>query len=144
MENKKSILVMLGLVALILILAASQAYMGVKPPLRTTDEPVATESGQPTVKEVSAVIEFTGTEFIPKTVTVKKSQTVKFINTGPGNMQIASNPHPTHTDLPELDQGKDASAKGKSSYSFTFDKIGTWKFHNHQPLVEGGTVVVTK
>lgn len=94
-------------------------------------------------KEVTVEVSYTSSGFSPTTVTIKKGATVKFINKSGNKMDVASNPHPTHTDYSGFDQWKSAS-KGKDEYSFTFEKVGTWGYHNHAKASDGGTVVVTE
>lgn len=55
-------------------------------------------------------------------------------------MWVASNPHPIHTNYPAFDEK--APVINGSSWSFTFDKIGTWGYHNHRNPSSGGTIVV--
>lgn len=88
-------------------------------------------------------VDYTNAGFSPQTVTVKKGTTVVFINKSDSKMDVASNPHPTHTDYPGFDQYK-SSQKGQNEYDFTFDKVGTWGFHNHLNPSDGGTVIVTE
>ncbi|MDQ1284435.1 MAG: hypothetical protein QG620_783 [Patescibacteria group bacterium] len=87
-----------------------------------------------------AVIAYTDSGFSPKTVTIKAGETVMFRNDSSVGMWVASAPHPVHTDYPEFD-AKKAYAKGEA-YSFTFEKTGTWKFHNHLKSTDFGSVTV--
>ena len=94
---------------------------------------------------VAAVVEvdYTASGFTPAEVTIKKGEMVKFVNRTEDPMGVASAPHPVHTDYPGFDQGK-SSASGMNEYSFTFDKVGTWGYHNHENPVHRGTVVGTE
>jgi len=78
--------------------------------------------------------------FHESVIYVKLGSTVVFRNDSGRNMWIASAPHPAHTAYPEFDQKKSVSRGG--SYSFTFTKVGSWKFHNHMMPDQTGTVVV--
>lgn len=122
---------------------------------QTNQTPAENTSG---VMEKRAIVEvdYTDSGFSPASVTVKKGTTVKFINkqslqsspsaaglkSGSG-MDVASNPHPVHTDYLGFDQGK-SSQKGQNEYDFTFDKVGTWEYHNHLNSSDTGTIVVTE
>ena len=55
---------------------------------------------------------------------------------------IASDPHPVHTAYPGFDSHTDIGAG--ESFSFTFDKVGSWGYHNHLNSTVRGTVVVTE
>ena len=94
---------------------------------------------------VAAVVEvdYTASGFTPTEVTIKKGGTVKFVDKSGNPMDVASAPHPVHTDYTGFDQGK-SSASGMNEYSFTFDKVGTWGYHNPENPVHRGTVVVTE
>src|SRR3989338_2393609 len=85
------------------------------------------------------------------TVTIKKGGTITFVNGGGGDMWVASAPHPAHTaysgtSLQEhcsdaVDVSFDQCKIG-DTYSFTFDKTGSFKYHNHTNSSQFGTVVV--
>lgn len=92
------------------------------------------------VNQEDVVITYTDSGFLPSVVNVRKNGTVIFKNESGKPMLIASAPHPTHTDYPEM-SAKDIVNKG-GSYSFTFTKAGKWGFHNHLSPNETGTVVV--
>lgn len=80
--------------------------------------------------------------FVPNTVTVKIGTTVVWTNQSQSGMWVASAMHPTHQLLPGFDQLKSVSAG--SAYEYTFEKVGTWKYHNHMAPADTGTVVVTE
>ena len=78
--------------------------------------------------------------FSPKEMTVKKGTTITWVNKDTAPHQIASNPHPLHTSLPELSSG--VLAQGQS-YSFTFQKVGTVGYHcNLHPSMQGKITVI--
>lgn len=92
--------------------------------------------------------------FSPKTVTIKKGGTVTWADESAGNMWVATASHPTHTvydgtalaahcaagaNAPSFDQ-----CKNGTSYSFTFNKVGTWNYHNHSNSPQFGSVVVVE
>lgn len=87
-------------------------------------------------------INYTNTGFTPSNLSIKVGDTVIFNNNSSGSMWIASDPHPTHTLYPEFDQKKSVAKDG--SYTFIFDKEGTWGYHNHVNATRKGTVTVTK
>lgn len=86
------------------------------------------------------VIRYTNTGYEPKELTVTAGTMVQFINESDIDMWVASNEHPGHTDLPTFDQFG-LYPKG-STYMYTFDKVGTWEFHDHlNPEYEGSVIV---
>lgn len=96
----------------------------------------------------------TSAGFTPSTVTIKKGDTVEFINQTEADIWPASNAHPSHTNYPgsglaKCDTGDaqanfDACKKvgAGESWEFTFAEVGTWKYHDHFSPSKEGTVVV--
>ncbi len=107
--------------------------------LEGTDRPVG-PADEPAAKTYE--IQMTSSGFVPSTLTIKQGDTVKFINTDTSAHWPASAPHPTHTDYPAFDPKK-AIAAG-DSWSFTFDLVGAWKFHDHLNPSSFGTITVTQ
>ena len=85
--------------------------------------------------------EYTSSGFVPAAITIEKGDTVTWVNKESVFVWPASDPHPTHTVYPGFD-AKRALATGET-YSFTFDKIGTWGYHDHTNSAAKGTVTVT-
>jgi len=77
--------------------------------------------------------------FDPPTITVKSGTTVTWVNEDSTPHLVASDPHPTHTDLPGLVSG--TLSQGQS-YSFTFVKVGAFGYHCHIHPSMKGTVIV--
>lgn len=83
--------------------------------------------------------------FIPSEIKVRRGQTVLFVNNRQARpMYVASNPHPIHTDYKEFEAGV---VLGRfpgigENFSFTFDKPGTWNYHDHADSSKTGTVIV--
>ena len=98
----------------------------------------------------SAAVTYDGSSFSPSTVTIKKGDTVTFTSTG-GSMWVATGPHPAHTGYGGTDLQTHCAAGAAPSfdqcgvgatYTFTFDKSGTWPYHNHRNPGAFGKVVV--
>lgn len=90
-------------------------------------------------KEVT--VTYTAEDFSPKTVTIKKGDTLVFQNKTGKRASVASDPHPTHTIYPEFDQYK-TDQRGKDEFRFVFEKAGTWGYHDHLNSNMTGTVIV--
>lgn len=88
----------------------------------------------------TAEVAYTNDGFSPETVTVEEGMTVTWGNESDGQMWVASSVHPTHGDLPELDQQSGVSSGGE--FSFQFDQAGEWGYHNHLSPSNKGMVVV--
>lgn len=90
--------------------------------------------------------------FTPSTVTIKAGTSVTFVNTSSHAMWVASADHPTHTVYSGTSKSDhcpngtatdfDQCATG-TSYTFVFNKVGTWGYHNHVGASDKGTVIVT-
>ena len=108
-----------------------------------TPSPNPTEVPPPAPVSTAPVeIVMTDSGYTPSTVTVKKGTTVTFKNNGTKLIWPASAPHPTHTDYPAFDP-KVGIAAG-ASWSFKFDQVGTWRYHDHLNPTRFGSVVVTE
>ena len=100
-------------------------------------------------------VTYTDQGFSPKSVTITVGTKVNFVNESSGNMWVASAAHPTHTaysgtslsqHCPDTaNESFDECAKDApgTTFSFTFNKEGTWKYHDHLNASKFGTVVVT-
>lgn len=76
--------------------------------------------------------------FGPDVITISSGARVTWINKGTNDHWPASDFHPTHTMYPSGTSGCIGSAldacrglKSGETYSFIFDKIGTWGMHDH-------------
>lgn len=106
-------------------------------PTKTTVAPVV----QPTTPASSTlIVTFTDKGFSPTSLTIKKGQTVTFVNNSSGKMWVAANPFPTSSEYPAFNE-KSGVSNG-SSWSFTFDKTGVWFYHNHYSPAQGAKIVV--
>lgn len=92
--------------------------------------------------------------YSPATLTINKGEYVVFKNESSDSMWTASAMHPTHTAYSgtSLDQHCPDSTGTAfdacrayvpgESWSFKFDKIGAWQYHNHLSPKEWGTIIV--
>jgi plastocyanin len=111
------------------------------PPVNVKPEPATTIGSEPSKPMKGAVVvKLTDTGFKPATVTIRKGQTVTFVNAGRDDQWPASNPHPIHTGYAGFDPGR--SIVPGASWSFTFTRAGRWGFHNHLSPDQVGTIVV--
>ncbi len=85
-------------------------------------------------------VKYTDAGFVPASIDVAPGTTVTFVNDSSGQMWVASDPHPTHTDLPGFDEHTAVSKGG--TYSYTFTQAGSWGYHNHVHASAKGTVNV--
>ncbi len=113
-------------------------------PYDSSKETQPTESTGTTAPPLRAptTIKMTAAGFEPANVTIKKGDTVVFLNNDSKPHWPASAPHPTHTALPGFDSLK-AVAAG-ASYSYTFTQTGSWGYHDHLNASQFGKVTVTE
>ena len=103
-----------------------------------------------------ASVSYTADGFSPSTITVKKGTEVVFSNESGKNFWPASALHPTHTVYPGSSITKCGTADAISifdacvgipsgdTWSFMFNKTGSWGYHNHLNASNFGTVIVTE
>lgn len=85
------------------------------------------------------VITYSDSGFSPSTVTTHAGDKVTIKNTSSEDMQFDSDPHPVHTNDPELNVGVVVPG---SSKTFTVNTKGTHGYHNHLDPGDKGTIVV--
>ncbi|MFA6042825.1 MAG: cupredoxin domain-containing protein [Patescibacteria group bacterium] len=84
-------------------------------------------------------VTITATGFSPASLTIAKGTAITWTNRSGSPAKVASNPHPTSTDLPGL---VSAILADGETYSYTFTQVGTWGYHDHEhPTVKGSIIV---
>lgn len=93
-------------------------------------------------------VSYTDNGFVPSSLKIKPKETVTFKNDSSLPLWVASGSHPSHTQYP-ITGGCIASAfdsckniKQGEAWSFKFDIVGDWKYHNHLNSADEGTVIV--
>jgi len=126
--------------------------LGGNSPVATTtdDEPGAGED------TFDALVSFTADGFSPSPVTIKKGQTVRFVNNATVDVWPASAAHPTHRVYPGSDIAKCGTQqqsvifdscrglKAGEFWEFTFNEVGTWNYHDHLNASKFGRIIVTE
>ncbi len=92
-----------------------------------------------TVQQTERKVSITSSNFSPASITIPKGTSVTWTNLSGAPAKIASDPHPTHTDLPGLVSAVLAESE---TYSFTFTQSGRWGYHNHEDPTVKGTIIV--
>ena len=99
---------------------------------------------------------YTNSGFEPPSLTIAVGTTVEWINVSEKPLWIASDPHPSHTDLPGFDQKKIENAPNSSfntvpftyahtqtpAFLYTFRASGHWGYHNHLVPTDRGNITV--
>ncbi len=118
-----------------------------------TDSKVPTNT--PAAPTANTTVIYSDQGFSPANITIPLGTTVTFVNQNTKSMWVASAMHPTHilysgTSLSQHCPDKDnstfdqcAAVEKGNSFSFTFNKEGVWKYHNHTSGGDRGTITVT-
>jgi plastocyanin len=136
---------LLGLIGVILVIVVAVFVLNKKSPttsITATATPSASTSSSATASPETSnlTVTYDGSSFTPAILTIQKGQTVTFMNSSDESMWVASDPHPTHINYPQFDAKKDY--KPGESYTFTFDRVGSWGYHNHEHSGVKGTIIV--
>lgn len=84
-------------------------------------------------------VTLTSDGFSPATLTIKAGETVTWENKSGEAATVNSDPHPVHTNYAPLNLGNFPDG---GTLSLTFDKPGTYGYHNHLNPSERGTITV--
>lgn len=114
-----------------------QPEQQVTAPTSVVSEPTVSSPSAQTSQET--MVDITASGFEPKTVTVKVGTKVTWVNKSGEVANISSAVHPTHLVYPPLNLG---NIEAGASVSLVFDKVGSYKYHNHLNASQIGTVVV--
>ncbi len=133
----EKILPILPLLAVIIVSGCVSQYQpSATPPAGSGETGTPAETG-------GATVEFTDQGYSPQTITIKRGETVTWVNKASAPTWPASAFHPTHTAYPGSDIAKcntpeqegifDACAAipPGGEWSFTFNEVGSWKYHDH-------------
>ena len=156
----------IGIIAVIIVIAGGWYLLSrgpaSAPQAAPTDQTPVTASSTTTtttmttpVPPAGVTVIYSNQGFAPKSVTVPLGTTVTFVNQSSSGMWVASAAHPTHIvysgtslsqhcpDTANTSFDACAAVASNNSFSFTFNKVGTWNYHNHTDASKFGTVIVT-
>lgn len=88
-------------------------------------------------------ITFSDSGITPAQVTVKSGSFLTFQNNSTKKVSVGSDPHPTHTQNPEITGGEFVlDLEPGATSGVTMTKVGSWGFHDHlNPAVRGKVIV---
>ena len=103
--------------------------------------------------DVAATVRYTSSGFTPPNVTINKGQSVRFVDSTSQGVWVGSNDHPHHTKydgtntLSHCQAGERVgdpfdSCGAVESFVFTFDKEGSFGYHDHLDASKQGKVIV--
>ncbi len=150
----------IGTVIVLIIVIAGGWFLFSKTPANapstiTTEEAAVTSTTIDVSPTTPTTVVYSDQGFSPASITVTLGTTVTFVNQSSDDMWVASAMHPAHTvysgtslsqHCPDTDSSAFDECKGDtsgSSYSFTFNKEGVWKYHDHLNPTRFGTIIVT-
>ena len=105
-----------------------------------TTPPKTKPNPEPSSGAVAAVVTMGASGYSPNRVTIKAGEKVAFVNKSKDDWWPASNPHPIHTDYAGFDAG--TVIRPGHSWTFEFDRRGTWPYHNHLDPSATGVIIV--
>jgi plastocyanin len=129
---KSTTKIIISLVAVAVIAAGALLLMGGK----SDNEG---ESDSPAAGQESVEITYDETGFSPADATIISGGKVTIVNETDEEIKPSSDPHPDHTDNPELNFGDIPAGQRKT---ITVTTPGTWGYHNHYHEDDSGSLVV--
>ena len=78
--------------------------------------------------------------YVPRDITIAAHDTIEFSTTEHVPFWPASNVHPTHRLYSEFDPKEPIPPS--ETWSFTFDKVGEWRYHDHIAPFHTGVITV--
>ncbi len=137
----------------VLAVSGCVAVEGGSDPAETdvTEDPGGQASPSSGEEENVMVVTYTSSGFSPATVNVDVGETVVWRSKTSTPMWVASDRHPVHSKYSGSSLSEHCGGGGGSSfdqcssgetYRFTFEKDGTWGYHNHEYASHTGKVVV--
>jgi len=103
-----------------------------------TPAPTTQVTASPSAQQSANTVTLTANGFSPATITVKKGDTVSFVNKSGTLAQINSDPHPIHNLFPFLNLGPIADGQ---TLQVVIPQTGTFTYHNHLDPTERGTII---
>ena len=131
-------------VAIIVALAVIVQSAAPKPLASPTLSPSPTASvaaratGSPQASATATIV-YNDNGFSPAQTTVNAGQTITFTNQSSEQIQVDSDPHPVHTDDPQLNVGVIGAGQSKT---VTVTTKGSFGIHNHlEPTVKAHVTI---
>ncbi len=118
----------------------------------TPSSATSTPGTKATSTPTTVTVNYTASGFSPENITVKAGSKVRFMNQSGKVMWVATDIHPSHSiyagstlreHCPDTSGASFDQCATGNDYTFTFAKVGTWKYHNHVNAGDTGVVTVT-
>lgn len=118
---------------------AADVTSNVTPPAETSGPVSAAPTPVPAPAAQGTTVFITAAGFSPESVAISPGDSVAFTNSDASAHQVASNPHPVHTEFSALNS---AVLSPGQTFTVAFPTVGTFRYHDHQSPGVRGTVVV--
>ncbi|MFB6246200.1 MAG: hypothetical protein ABEI74_01245 [Candidatus Pacearchaeota archaeon] len=154
-KNKSGQAAVIGLIVIVLVAVGIIIFSGGGGSPEASGSSTGSSGNSGSGSKSTHTIKMTSGGFSPSTLSIDKGDTVVFKNTGGSPVWPAINRHPTHTQYDGTSTSEHCSdgagqdtldaCKGVrpgNTYKFTFDKTGSWSFHDHLAPANGGTITV--
>ena len=135
MRGRRKIVWALGAVAIAVVAVACKSNS-------SSGNPGSPSGGAPPTATTTITITSSGVN--PKNITVPRGSQVTFINSSSVIHEMDSNPHPAHTDCPEINQ-VDFLTPGQTKQTGNLNTARTCGYHDHNRDADQtlqGTIVV--
>jgi hypothetical protein len=124
---------------IVLIVIIGGAIIIFKPSKTNAPSSSTGVSSVPDTTPVASTITYNGSSFSLSANTIKSGESIKIVNSSQTDLSFNSDPHPVHTDNPELNVGNIAAGQSRT---IKLTAKGTWGFHNHLDASQHGTITV--
>lgn len=131
-----AVIVIAALVVFALMLSSAPKTALQSPSPSASGSPMSTGSPQ---ANASVTIVYNDSGFSPAETVVKAGQSLTFTNRSKESIQVDSDPHPIHSDDPELNVGTIGAGQSKT---ITLTKTGSFGIHNHLNPSEKARVTI--
>lgn len=133
-------IVVYGLIYYFVIAKRGSVYTPSPAPTPVTNSE-SSPSGEQTSQEDTIILSADG--FSPATLTIKAGEEVTWINQSGEDATVNSDPHPAHSAYQPLNLGSfpNGGTLG-GTLPLTFDKPGTYGYHNHLNPSQIGAIIV--
>jgi plastocyanin len=136
---------------------ATSTDMGTMNQGGTTTTTTSTTTSTTAVPGQPVTITYTKNGFSPSNLKIRAGTVVTWVNNSTEQLEVASDPHPSHTAYDGTSRSQHCvgnaptsssvfdectSVATGGSWSFTFGKVGSWGFHNHLNPSKLGSITV--
>lgn len=143
-----------GIIVIVLIVILGAWYFLAGPSM-SAPTGAGTVSATPTADGVT--IDYTNQGFSPASVRIIDGDSVTWTNSSSENLWVASDPHPQHSGYDGTTRSEHCAAgytgptpldsctmiAPGGSWTFVFNQVGSWGYHNHADDEMRGTVIVS-